>query len=467
MAEKFDVAVIGSGPGGYAAAIRAAQRGATVAIVEKDLIGGTCLNRGCIPSKTLLASAHTLLSIKNARLMGIDTQPATPNWPNIQKRKEAVVTGFRKGLTGLILGNKIKIFEGRGIVTAPGKIVIDCRYARPCISSTPAEIEATNIILATGSQPVEIPTIPFDRTTIISSDEALNLEQIPRSMVIIGGGVIGCEMACVYAAMGTKVTIVEALPHLIPMEDDWIGRLIDREFKKLGIDSLTSQKVVSVDITFSPAKVNLENGKAIEAEKVLVSVGRRATVDKETVESLNLQMNDRLISVDKKMRTNVPGVFAIGDTLGTTYLAHGAFAEAEIAAANATGGDAEIGEYNLIPRAVYTFPEIASVGKSEHKCAAEGIEVSVGKAFFKANGRSIAHNEMTGEVRVIKEKSTNKILGVTMAGATVTELIAAARTLIGTTENIFDIAFPHPTVSEVLKEATEDAFGLSIHNPPK
>ena len=460
MAEKFDVTVIGSGPGGYSAAIRAAQRGASVALIEKDLIGGTCLNRGCIPSKTLLASAHTLLSIKNAKLMGIDTQPAIPNWPNIQKRKDAIVTGFRKGLTSLILGNKIKIFEGRGLVTAPGKIVIESE-------TSPAEIEAASIILATGSKPVEIQTIPFDCKVIISSAEALNLAQIPRSMVIVGGGVIGCEMACVYAAMGTKVTIVEALSRLIPMEDDWVGRLITREFKKLGIESLTSQKVVSVDTAALPARVNLENGRAIEAEKVLISVGRRATVDKETVEALNLQMNGHLIAVDKKMRTNVPGVYAIGDSLGTTYLAHGAFTEAETAAANATGGDSEIGDYNLIPRAVYTFPEIASVGKSEEKCAAEGIEVSVGKAFFRANGRSIAHNEITGEVRVIKEKSTNKILGVSMVGATVTEMIAAARVLICTKENIFETSFPHPTVSEVLKEATEDAFGFSLHNLPK
>lgn len=460
MAQKFNVAVVGSGPGGYAAAIRAAQRGALVALIEKDIIGGTCLNRGCIPSKTLLASAHTLLSIKNAGSMGIDTQPAIPNWPNIQKRKEAIVAGFRKGLTGLILGNKIKIFEGRGIVTSPGKIVVKSE-------TSPAEIEATNIILATGSKPVEIPAFPFDGKTIISSTEALSLEQIPRSMVIIGGGVIGCEMACVYAAMGTKVTIVEALSRLIPMEDDWVGRLIQREFKKLGIESMTNQKVVSVDKTTLPAKVNLESGQVIEAEKVLVSVGRRATVDSETVESLNLKMNGHLVAVNNKMNTNITGVYAIGDSLGTTYLAHGAFAEAEVASTNATGGDAEIGDYNLIPRAVYTFPEIASVGKSEEKCVAEGIEVSVGKAFFKANGRSIAHNEMTGEVKVIKEKSTNKILGVSMVGATVTELIAAARALIGTTESIFDIAFPHPTVSEVLKEAAEDAFGLSLHNLPR
>jgi len=460
MTDKFDVTVIGSGPGGYATAIRAAQRGASVACIEKDLIGGTCLNRGCIPSKTLLASAHTLLSIKHAKLMGIDTQPAEPNWPNIQKRKEAVVAGFRKGLTGILQSNKIKIFEGRAIVTALGKISIESK-------NSPAELEADNIILATGSKPIEIPSIPFDGQTVISSKEALSLEHIPGSMVIVGGGVIGCEMACVYAAMGTKVTIVEALSRLIPMEDEWIGRLIEREFKKLGIESLTNQKVISIDTAALPAKVNLENGQVIEAEKVLISVGRKATIDQETIDALNLKMNGNLIAVDKKMQTNVPGVYAIGDAIGTTYLAHGAFAEAEVAATNATGGDTEMGEYNLIPRAVYTFPEIASVGKTEEKCKSEGLDISVGKSFFRANGRSIAHNETVGEIRVIKENSTGKILGISMVGATVTELIGAARTLIGTTEKITEISFPHPTVSEVLKEAAEDAFGLSLHNPPR
>ncbi|MBN2182176.1 MAG: dihydrolipoyl dehydrogenase [Sedimentisphaerales bacterium] len=460
MSEKFDVVVIGSGPGGYSAAIRCAQKGATVAVVEKSFIGGTCLNCGCIPSKTLLASAHVLLLMKHASLMGVDVQSAVPNWPNIQKRKDAVVAGFRKGLTGLIQSNKIKIFAGKAIVTAPGKINVES-------DASSAQIEAENIILATGSTPVQIPSIPFDGKTVISSKEALSLEQIPGSMVIVGGGVIGCEMACVYAAMGTKVTIVEALSSLIPMEDAWVGRLMEREFKKLGIESLTSQKVVSVDKTAVPAKVALESGRQIEAEKVLISVGRKATVDKETIDALNLKMNGAVIAIDKKMQTNIPGLYAIGDAVGTTYLAHGAFAEAEVAAANATGGDEEIADYSLIPRAVYTFPEIASVGKTEEACNSEGLDISVGKAFFRANGRSLAHNETTGEIRVVRDNSTNKILGVSMVGSIVTELIGAARTLIGSTEKITEITFPHPTVSEVLKEAAEDAFGLSLHNPPK
>ncbi len=460
MAESFDVVVIGSGPGGYAAAIRCAQRGASVAVIEKDLIGGTCLNRGCIPSKTLLASAHTLLMLKHAHLMGVDIPSVNPNWPKIQARKDAVVTGFRKGLTGLIKSHKVTVIEGRAMVTAPGQITIESDAGQK-------EINARGIILATGSQPIEIPTIPFDGQTVISSKEALGLQAIPQSMVIVGGGVIGCEMACVYAAMGTKVTIVEALSRLIPMEDEWVGRLMAREFKKLRIDSLADQKVTSVETSGGTAKVALESGQSIDAEKVLISVGRRAVVDQETIEALNLQMDGPAIAVNNKLETNVPGVYAIGDAVGTTYLAHGAFAEAEVAATNATGGNETMADYELIPRAVYTFPEIASVGKSEQKCQSQGLDVSVGKAFFKANGRSNAHNETVGEIRVVRDNATNKIIGVTMVGAIVTELIGAARALIGTAEQITEISFPHPTVSEVLKEAAEDAFGLSLHNPPR
>jgi dihydrolipoamide dehydrogenase len=460
MSDSFNVAVIGSGPGGYAAAIRCVQRGASVAVIEKDYIGGTCLNCGCIPSKTLLASSHTLLIIKHAAMMGIDVNGANANWPKIQARKDAVVSGFRKGLAGLIKSHKVEILQGKAIVTAPNQIKIETDTAS-------TQIQADKIILATGSQPSQIPSIKFDGQTVISSKEALNLQQIPGSMVIIGGGVIGCEMACVYAAMGTKVTIIEALSRLIPMEDQWVGRLIEREFKKLGIDSLTGQKVTSVDTTVTPAIVVLESGQTMDAEKVLVSVGRRAVVDEETIQALNLKMNGPAIEVNKKLETNVPGVYAIGDAVGTTYLAHGAFAEAEVAAVNATGGDEQIADYSLIPRAVYTFPEIASVGKSEETCTEQGLDVSVGRSFFKANGRSVAHNETIGEIRAVRDNSTNKIIGVTMVGSVVTEMIGAARILIGSTEKITDISFPHPTVSEVLKEAAEDAFGLSLHNPPK
>ncbi len=460
MAESFDVVVIGGGPGGYAAAIRCAQKSVSVALIEKDAMGGTCLNRGCIPSKALLGSAHFLTLAKHANLMGVEISQPKPNWPKMQARKDAIVAGFRKGVTGLVQANKIKIFEGTGIVTAPGRVKVES-------AGGPVEIQAKKIILATGSVPIEIPVFKFDGQTIISSTEALSLPAIPQSMVIIGGGVIGCELACVYATVGTKVTIVEALSQLLPNEDEWVGRLIAKELKKLGIESITSQKVTAVNVAGGKATVALESGSSIEAEKVLVAVGRKATCDTETVEALGLKTERGKIEVNERMETTVPGSYATGDAVGTTYLAHGAFAEAEVAAGNATGGDEKMQDYNLIPRAVYTFPEVASIGKNEAKCAELGIETVVGKALFKSNGRSVAHNENIGEVRVIRNKKTDEIMGVTMVGAAVTELIAAARALIGSTEKITNVCFAHPTVSEVLKEAWEDAFGISLHVPPR
>jgi len=463
MAEKFDIAVIGSGPGGYAAAIRCSQKGeqkgATVAIIEKEQIGGTCLNRGCIPSKTLLASAHIFNIAKNAGVFGVDIENPKVNWPKMQSRKETVVTGFRKGLTGLIGSNKIKIFQGIGLLAAKNKIAVQ--------GNTPAEIEASKIIIATGAVPIEIPFMRFDGKTIISSTEALSLAEIPKSMVIIGGGVIGCEMACIYSSVGAKITIVEALPSILPFEDEWVGQLLTREFKKSGIDVIAGKKVTACEKSDSGVKLSLEDGTSVEAEKVLVSVGRRALCDKQTVDNLSLEMKGSIIKVNDRMETSVSGVYAIGDAVGTTYLAHGAFLEAEIAADNAMGKEARIKDYSLVPKAVYTFPEVASVGKNEIKCKQAGIDYTVGRAFFRANGRSLAHNETVGEVRVVRDRKTDKILGVTMVGASVTEMIATARALLGCNEKISDIIFAHPTVSEVLKEAWEDAFGFSLHTPPR
>lgn len=461
MADRYDVIVIGAGPGGYAAAIRCAQKGAKTAIIEKKTMGGTCLNVGCIPSKALLASAHFLTQAKHAALMGLDLQGSfTPNWPKMIARKDAIVSGFTKGVTGLLQVNKIAVFNGTGTVSAPGKVTVS--------GPAPAELEAESIILATGSEPVNIPTFPFDYQTIISSTEALSLPAIPKSMAIIGGGVIGCEMACIYASVGTQVTIIEALPQLLPNEDEWVASLLEKEFKKLGIAVKTGSKVLGVQVSAGTASVQIESGQPIPCEKVLVAVGRRAFIDKETVANLSLQTKGSVIVVNEKMETSAPGVFAIGDAVGTTYLAHGAFQEAEIAAANALGGHETMTaqDYALIPRAVYSFPEVGSVGYNEKKCRQMGIEPIIGKAPFRSNGRSVAHNENIGEIRVLRDKATSKIVGVTMVGAQVTEMLAAARALIGTAEPIEHICFAHPTVSEVLKEAWEDAFGLSLHVPP-
>ncbi len=452
MAERFDVVVIGAGPGGFRAAKRCAQRGASVAVIEKEFVGGTCLNWGCIPSKTLLASAHLLLQARKGAELGIDIPTATPNWPKIQQRREAIIAGLRKGMAGSAKAAKMTYIEGTAVVTAPGQIAVEA-------NGQTRALEAGKIILATGSKSIAIPSIPFDGKVVISSKEALSLPQIPKSLVIVGGGVIGCEMACVYAVMGTKVTIVEALDHLIPMEDTWVSRLVEREFKGLGIDVLTGQKVTSVDKTAAPAKVNLASGQSIEGEKVLISVGRRAAVEERIVGALKLQMNGPAIKINAKMETSVPGVYAIGDAVGTTYLAHGATAEADVAAANATGGDEELLDYSLIPRVIFTFPEVASVGLSEEKCQAEGRDVAVGKGFYRANGRSVAHNETAGQIHAIRDTAMNEIVGITLVGEMATEFVAFARTLIGTCEPIRNITFPHPTVSEVMEDAVHEALG--------
>lgn len=452
MADRFDVVVIGAGPGGFRAARRCAQRGASVAVVEREFIGGTCLNWGCIPSKTLLASAHLLLRARSASDLGVDIPSATPNWPKIQQRRETIIAGLRKGMLGGAKANKLTYIEGRAVVAAAGKVRVES-------NGRIQDLEAGKLILATGSDSIEVPSIPFDGQVVISSKEALSLREIPKSMVIVGGGVIGCEMACVYAAMGTRVTIVEALDRLLPMMDSWVSRLVAREFKTLGIESMTGRKVLSVDKSTAPAKVNVEGGAAIDAEKVLVSVGRRAVVDKDVLGALNLETDGPVIKVNRKMETSVPGVYALGDVVGTTYLAHGATAEAEVAAANATGAGEEMLDYDLIPRVIFTFPEVASVGKSEDQCQAEGLDISVGKGFYKANGRSVAENDTGGQIHAIRDNAINEIVGITLVGPLATEFVAFARTLIGTCEPIRRITFPHPTVSETLEDAVHEALG--------
>jgi len=451
MAQRFNVVVIGAGPGGFRAAKRCAQRGASVTLIEKEFLGGTCLNWGCIPSKALLSSAHALLSAKNASQIGIDIPSAAPNWPNIQQRKDAIVAAFRKGMSGSAQADKLALIQGHATVTSPNHIKVNT-------NDGPVEIQADKLILATGSETIELPNIPFDGDVVISSKEALSLPEIPRSMVIVGGGVIGCEMACVYAAMGTKVTIVEALQQLIPMEDQWVARLVEREFKRIGIDSITGQKVASVDKSATPAKVLLDNGQSIQAQKVLICVGRRPAIDPRIVETLGIEMKGRAVAINEKLETSVPGVYAIGDLVGTTFLAHGATAEANVAAENATGGDRKMSDYALIPRVIFTFPEIASVGRSEEKCKADGIDISVGKGFFKANGRSVAQNETAGQIRVVRDNASGKIVGATMVGFMATEFVTLATALIGTTGRLAEITYPHPTISETLEEAVEDAF---------
>lgn len=451
MAEKFDVVVIGGGPGGARAARRCAQKGAKVALIEKEYIGGVCLNWGCIPTKILLASAHTLLKARQAGEMGIIIESAKPDWEKIQQRTKDIIQTLRNGMSLTLKNSKVITYQGKAVVLSPNKVQVQSQKET-------VDLQTEKLIIATGSDSVQLPFAPFDGQTIISSKEALFLPQVPKSLAIIGGGYIGCELGCFYAALGCKITIIELLDRILAREDEWVAKLLVREFKKLDIDVLTVHKVLSVKNQDGHAKINIEGGKIIEAEKVLVAMGRKSSCDKQITDTLKLEMRGSAIQANEKLETNVPGVYAIGDCIGTTFLAHGATSEAEVAAANIMGGDEKVCDYDFIPRVIFAFPEVAGVGKTEYQCAEQGLDIAVGRAFFRADGRSLAHNETVGEVRAIRNKATERIIGISMVGDNVNELAALARALIGTQEKFRNICFPHPTFSEVVGEAIENAF---------
>lgn len=456
MQKKYDIIVIGAGPGGYSAAIKCAKSGLNVAVIERDKPGGTCLNYGCIPSKALLGSAHFMVEARHAGLMGLNVSFGEPDWAKVQSRKDAIVANFTKGVEGLLRSAGAELIRGDAVVRQKGVVEV-----------LPAgeKLLCDNIIIASGSEAIELPFAPFDGDKIISSKEALSLQAIPKSMVIIGGGVIGCELGCVYAAMGCQTTIVEALPSILPREDEWVSKTMTKEFRKLNLKALTGVKVESIDTSGMIANVHLSSGEVLEAEKVLVAVGRRPMISQETIDALALQTDHGRVVIDEKMRTSAEGVYAIGDLAGKTFLAHGAYLEAEVVADVIAGKDAKIGAYNLVPRAVYSFPEVASVGLTEQDAKEAGVDYGVSDSPFITNGRSLAHNDTTGKVRVIFDKATQKVLGVTILGASATEMIAAARLIIGTNERAQDVSFPHPTVSEVLKEAWMGVTGSGIHTP--
>jgi dihydrolipoamide dehydrogenase len=451
MAKHYDVIVIGAGPGGFRAASRCSSYGASVALIEKAFVGGVCLNWGCIPSKTLLTSAHTVLSAKNAENLGVKTGSVEPDWPKIQQRRQQIVEKLRSGMHQSAKNSSMDWIQGRAVITAPGKVRVEKQDGTEQLTSE-------KIVIATGSRPIEPGFVQFDGQTIISSKDALELSSIPQSMVIVGGGIIGCEMACAYAAFGTKVTIVELMDSLLPMQDSWVSSRLKRYFKPLDIKVLTGVKVTSVQKTNGLAKVSLEDREPLEAQKVLIAVGRAAACDQETIDNLDLQTEKSVIKVDDNFQTSAENVYALGDVIGTTYLAHGATTEADIASAAICKNKAEKLDYSLIPNVIYTFPEVASVGKTLKQCRQQGLDTSVGKGYFRANGLAVAHNDTDGEARVIVDKTSNKIAGITIVGSIATELIATATAIIGKGPETTKMTFAHPTLSEVLDDAVEDAF---------
>lgn len=459
------LAILGSGPGGYVAAIKAAQLGAQVTVIEETEVGGTCLNLGCIPTKSLVASVEMLAKARKLEDFGIELKgEIIPNFSKIIERKNRVVNTQVKGIRGLFKSWGITLKEGRGVLLSPSEIEVTLK------NGSKELVTADKIILATGSRPSQIPSFPFDGDRIISSDDAINLTDIPKSLLIVGAGVIGCEFACIYKELGSEVTIIEMLPRAVGTEDIEISEQLERELKKKKIKLYTNVKVEKVNVKVDGLHAMLPGGKEIVAEKALVSIGRAFNSDGIGLETTGINKGRRgEIIVNKKMETNVPGVYAIGDVIGGMLLANVASKEGIIAVKNAMGGDEEI-DYTVVPAGIFTSPEIGSVGLREYQAAEKGIKVRTGHFQFRTLAKAHVMGEIAGFFKVVSEEMSDRILGVHIIGPHASDLVHEAAIAIKKglkTKDIAETIHAHPTLSEGLKEAAEDIHGEAIHMPKK
>jgi dihydrolipoamide dehydrogenase len=454
---KYDLTVIGSGPGGYIAAIRASQLGLKTAIVEKySTLGGTCLNVGCIPSKALLdSSEHYYNASHSFELHGIKLKDLKVDMPQMLARKNDVVVQTTKGIEFLMKKNKIDVFQGTGSFLSATKIQI----AKS--DNTNEVIESTNIIIATGSKPIMPPNFNYDKKRVITSTEALNLDSIPKQMVVVGGGVIGLELGSVYARLGTQVHVIEFADRIIATMDNDCSKELTKSLKNLGIQFHTGHMVTAVTPSANSVKVdfkkiNTEEILSINADYCLVAIGRKPYTEGLGLDKIGVELDEKgRIKTDVHLRTNITNIFAIGDVIQGAMLAHKAEEEGVYVAEFLSGQKPHI-NYNLIPGVVYTWPEVSSVGQTEEQLKSSGIEYKVGKFPFKALGRARASNDLDGLVKVIADKKTDEILGVHMVGARAADLIAEAVALMefrASAEDASRMSHAHPTFAEAFKEA--------------
>ena len=458
----YDVIVLGSGPGGYPAAIRASQLGKKVAIVEKESLGGICLNWGCIPTKALLKSAQVFEYAKHSKDYGINITDPSADFGGVIGRSRGVADKMSKGIQFLMKKNKIDVIMGFGKLIAPGKLEITSA------DGTKKTENATNIIIATGGRARALPSLPIDGNKIIEYRKAMSLPTQPKSMIICGSGAIGSEFAYFYNSMGTKVTMVEFMPRLVPVEDEDISKELEKQFKKQGMTIMTGSEVISVDTSGAgvKAKVKTASGEVIiEADILLSAVGVVANIEDIGLEGLGIKTDKGKIIVDANQQTSVKGIYAIGDCTPGQALAHVAAKEGINAAEHLSGHHPEPLDYNNIPGCTYCSPEIASVGYTEKAAKDAGYEVKVGKFPFVASGKAVAAGATEGFVKVIYDAKYGEFLGCHMIGMNVTEIIAeavVARKLETTAHEILNAVHPHPTMSEGLKEATAAAYGEAI-----
>jgi len=455
----YDVIVLGSGPGGYPAAIRASQLGKKVAIVERENLGGICLNWGCIPTKALLKSGQVMEYANHAADYGIELKDPKPDFGNIIKRSRGVADKMNKGVTFLMKKNKIDVVMGNGKLISPTKLEVTGTDGKK------QTLEAKNIIIATGARARELPSLKFDGKKIIEYRKAMSLENQPKSLIVVGSGAIGTEFAYFYNSIGTKVTIVEFLPRIVPVEDEEISKELEKSFKKQGITIMTSSEVTSVDTSGDhvKAKVKTKDGEVtLEADVVLSATGITANIENIGLEEIGVKTEKGRIVVDKYQQTNIPGLYAIGDCTPHQALAHKATKEGINAAEHLAGKNPEPIDYNNVPGCTYCSPEVASVGYTENAAKDAGYELKIGKFPFSASGKATAAGATSGFVKIIYDAKYGELLGCHMIGYNVTELIAeivVARKLETTAHEILNSIHPHPTISEAIKEATAVAYG--------
>ena len=456
---QFDLAVIGSGPGGYVAAIKAAQSGLSVCLIEKNKIGGTCLNVGCIPTKYLLTNSHKYAALCHYSEVGIEIEDFTVDFEKMIQGKDSVVQKLTSGIKYLLKKNKVSVISGEASF-------VDSHTLKVYRDDGEEAVTAANIIIASGS----IPNIPiffqYDGRLICSSTEALAWDKIPETLLIIGGGVIGCELAAIYSNLGTEVTIVEMQDNLLPMFDSELGGFAKGQLQKNGVQIITSTKVQNIAKADDGATAVLTDGSKISANKIVVSIGRKADLDRLNCQAAGVQTEQHIV-VDKTMKTLVPHIYAIGDACNSPYdLAHTAMKEGIAAVQNITGHSIMM-RYEAVPNCVYTIPEIATVGLSQREAEAQGISTAIGKFNFAGNGKAISMGEAEGYIKVVTDKATDLIIGAQMAGPHVTDLIAQMVMAIEnkmTATEASDAIFAHPTLSEALWEALESVSGVAIHS---
>lgn len=463
--EKFDIVILGAGPGGYVAAIRAAQLGFKTALVEKEkTLGGTCLNIGCIPSKALLnSSEHFHFIREEAEGHGIGVGDVKLNLAKMLSRKDQVVKQLTGGIDFLMKKNKVTVFQGLGTVPSRARVLVEPP------DTDPIELEAAHIIIATGSVSADLPNIEIDETTVVTSTEALSFEEVPKELIVIGAGAIGLELGSVWSRLGSKVTILEFLPRIAPGFDLEVAKALQRTLTAQGLEFHLETRVSGVTVEKNRATVTAAAPKGeitLEGEKVLVAVGRRAFGQGVVTEDLGLAIDGRgRITVDGHYRTNVPGIYAIGDVIAGPMLAHKAEEEG-IACVERIAGKAGHVNYDAIPGIVYTSPEAAAVGLTEEAAKEKGLKYKVGKFYFKANGRALAAGDSDGMVKLISEEKTDRLLGAHILHAEASELIAECVSVLefgGTAEDIARTSHGHPTLSEAVKEAALAVEKRAIH----